>query len=1606
MAGLPSQHFPVGSTTITAVGKKCVERFQRCLQSGEHALPRQRSSLEDQLTRFTLWTSNMGVFSGGRTSMDHRLREAPEVHDMLVCIVETLFDHVDNYLKVLDLRSPGQTYGPSGSKEAMLDRSLKGMSKEITMLFRLSNIIRRASRESQDIGAVGDLPIKDEHGNIDKNREPRVKESFMNTLRQLPTSPSIHADLLHSTHLAERLASAMLLRWRRILYMRSRYKRIQPTSSAVTTQEPQAQNISQRTVMSASASAGKQPEAVPSVMATQAPGPSSIIKSSASSERTTTHSTATTLRPEAFKKASTPSIVSNTRTVPLNSHQALDLLPPPRGRFGAEYQKRKHLRREAFMESFEAVLASVGNPEGAGKTDPRTASNYQKATEAVIAEAELLERRLKADRMGCIQDIPEFICPYCFFSISTDHMLAPKKWQSHVLKDIDAYVCLFGNCSDPERLYTHSSGWMSHMREHTRRWRCVLKPCKARDFRSREEYIGHVKLAHTGLFSEKDLQLFADSSSWVTEQLFTVCPFCSAEQDVAAMDAHVIGHMRSFAFKSLLPLDKEVQDQDQDLESDEGYDPELQPVLSESQQPSQYSSRSADPASTTPADDNASHSYQDNRFHGDLEAEVRELQKAQEAEDRIREKRQLEPSQFQYWVWRPEMFSSSARAAAEEQINLTIQSLLLHKEAEARGARCVFEEPDFQERLAKLRRHVGKDNADRVILEFSKIAARASQPGQEQRIMASESIAFEPAGIFSSGGSGGASVIHDFGDNKQLEFISQRSEGLFDHHQQGEHLVTGAGDNFTNTWGGLGTSAFPPQLDVDGEPVLWEGYPSVPEDFHKSLQEDIEDLLVDPKWPHNKPMKKFLPFNKLGELITRVTVEKELIFHGFSAAKASELSAKIVDISSPLTPRPGHYEKTTRRKLFAILVIIDKVRAIQGLIEEGILDKDLPFTQKPNRSARALPRTLWRKCMPPGGGDASMVPVTSMQKWRRIEIDYFHDNQWTVLAPFLQLSNPDAPKVHHYPLEYHSILPFVELEGADDGLEDLMEMQEFTGGCSEVHKIQIHEHHHNLFDPTAPERERNPYFALKILREGTSKEAFDQEVNCLKRLMEENNPSLVRLLGTFKHSNHYYLIFPWADANLEQFIAREYPDPDSPPRDASLARWVSKQLASLASGLKLVHSSPIRKGNKQEMQPVSKKIYGRHGDIKPANILFFRPRDLQQDKGSSLGIFKIADFGFTAFHSLESIEVPAHAVGRSPTHKAPECDGISMSPSSDFWSLGAVMLELMVWYISGREGYNAFNQRRRRNDDTEIMFNQPAQDKYFNNINLTGVPEAPEVKESVRKEMADLRSHQRCSAFIHDVVDFIERRLLVVDPLDRATTHELIKALNAINKKCLDSEDYCSSPIAGRHHPASQTMDESRNSPGSDGDMTAETSFLYGGSLLTRQATITREKMALRDSEDEAKEISNIPRQESRPLAGVPQTVSGLSVPVALENHEPSSRQITRLTGEGASKQCNGGPGGKNSREPSGQDSTSASRQNTLNSGKQPPQEIRARQAGDAGVLGATDAPRRALLKRDAPSSAGTGIRSQEARMPPPVNSRKRKVMDESTPSNPRRSTA
>lgn len=221
----------------------------------------------------------------------------------------------------------------------------------------------------------------------------------------------------------------------------------------------------------------------------------------------------------------------------------------------------------------------------------------------------------------------------------------------------------------------------------------------------------------------------------------------------------------------------------------------------------------------------------------------------------------------------------------------------------------------------------------------------------------------------------------------------------------------------------------------------------------------------------------------------------------------------------------------------------------------------------------------------------------------------------------------------------------------------------------------------------------------KLIRRG-SPEDFAAEANNLRRLGDKKHPHIIRLLVTFQHGRDHHLVFPWADENLSNYWEKVHPDGGLHHHNTDLARWMANQFMGLASGIQTIHEGS-KNSNDNTLSAAEDELFGRHGDLKPENILWF--------KGDGMGILQIADFGLAAFHRKTSCDVRASRAGRSPTHRAPECDAERVSPSSDLWSFGCIILEFVAWYLLGWKEVDEFSTRRLEDDGIP----QYGEDKFF-----------------------------------------------------------------------------------------------------------------------------------------------------------------------------------------------------------------------------------------------------------------------------------------------------
>ncbi|KAH7230802.1 hypothetical protein B0J15DRAFT_575327 [Fusarium solani] len=514
---------PPAITTVAGSARLCSESFQNCLNKAAKIHRRELSLVEDQHARFAIWAANIRVFSAGRDSLDHRLREAPDVQDAVIGLLQALDYRIQSCSNILEPISE-KTAGKLLEKiPEDLNQAIEGISKELTLLHKISNTIRRASKEQQNIQAEKSFKIQDEEGN---DAEPFLRQLFSNQIRdRFPGA---------SDNIQQRLVNSMVLRRKRILYRRKRYdkKPIRPLEVPLppTVSAPKAKpNVGlQRQPVKQQPTPVSTPSIVPSVP-----------------------QTATTLVAEKFQQAAAPSVISVSKTVALSSHDQLQFPPAPCGALMKRYRRFK----KEQDEKLKVVLDGIPGYNGL-KMSPAPG-----ARGAVRNHRASHKQTLDNYWDECLRAVGEVVCQFCFYALPVRDVVQESKWRLHVKNDLDPYVCLFEECDSPEKLYNHSDAWLKHMKQHAVRWRCTSKSHPAIVCDTKEDYINHLKTNHGDKFNDAQLGVLADRNGRATGPLFTSCPLCGVEEVKCSMEEHVIGHMRFLALKSLPATQEELDDE-------------------------------------------------------------------------------------------------------------------------------------------------------------------------------------------------------------------------------------------------------------------------------------------------------------------------------------------------------------------------------------------------------------------------------------------------------------------------------------------------------------------------------------------------------------------------------------------------------------------------------------------------------------------------------------------------------------------------------------------------------------------------------------------------------------------------------------------------------------------------------------------------------------------------------------------------------------------------------------------------------------------------------------------------------------------------------------
>ncbi|KAE8441484.1 hypothetical protein EG329_004908 [Mollisiaceae sp. DMI_Dod_QoI] len=156
--------------------------------------------------------------------------------------------------------------------------------------------------------------------------------------------------------------------------------------------------------------------------------------------------------------------------------------------------------------------------------------------------------------------------------------LTEDTWKAHVDRDLEPYVCISEECSDPLRYFVHMRDWMEHMQTrhtmtwaqkvHTEKWYCDIDHKDFEEFDEKGLLLAHLEANHGHQLTQSKLEGRARRNRRIATRDPFVCPLCDCiPEDIEPhvqhkpyklLSEHIAQHLKSLAFLSLSYIEDDL----------------------------------------------------------------------------------------------------------------------------------------------------------------------------------------------------------------------------------------------------------------------------------------------------------------------------------------------------------------------------------------------------------------------------------------------------------------------------------------------------------------------------------------------------------------------------------------------------------------------------------------------------------------------------------------------------------------------------------------------------------------------------------------------------------------------------------------------------------------------------------------------------------------------------------------------------------------------------------------------------------------------------------------------------------------------------------------
>jgi hypothetical protein len=141
----------------------------------------------------------------------------------------------------------------------------------------------------------------------------------------------------------------------------------------------------------------------------------------------------------------------------------------------------------------------------------------------------------------------DFECPYCYI-ICPARYGRGRAWRTHLLQDLQPYVCTYSECESSEQLFRSRREWAEHEASHRKAWRCPEHPAAV--YKTSSGLEEHFRREHAESFPESQLASIVKVGETTTIDDRHKCPICNAVADTEGLGDfhnHIANHLERIA---------------------------------------------------------------------------------------------------------------------------------------------------------------------------------------------------------------------------------------------------------------------------------------------------------------------------------------------------------------------------------------------------------------------------------------------------------------------------------------------------------------------------------------------------------------------------------------------------------------------------------------------------------------------------------------------------------------------------------------------------------------------------------------------------------------------------------------------------------------------------------------------------------------------------------------------------------------------------------------------------------------------------------------------------------------------------------------------------